>query len=102
MGREALGCEIASVPVSKTVVPLQPFRLIVTGGVTGSHTHPALTAVRAMRGRFALEDRPLDVLWVGAHDSLEAVASASVAARRPLSRATKLQRTVRLDAKRDP
>lgn len=52
-------------------MPQRPFRLIVTGGGTGGHTYPALTAVRAMRGRFALEDRPLDVLWVGAHDSLE-------------------------------
>ena len=57
--------------MSNTVVPQQPFRLIVTGGGTGGHTYPALTAVRTLRDRFGLEDRPLEVLWVGAHDSLE-------------------------------
>ncbi|MGW6404488.1 UDP-N-acetylglucosamine--N-acetylmuramyl-(pentapeptide) pyrophosphoryl-undecaprenol N-acetylglucosamine transferase [Streptomyces sp. NPDC055134] len=46
-------------------------RLIVTGGGTGGHTYPALTAVRTLRGRLAEIGRPLEVLWVGAADSLE-------------------------------
>src|SRR5882757_6863418 len=70
-------CQIASLLVSSNVVPQQPFRLIVTGGGTGGHTYPALTAVRAMRTRFALEDKPLDVLWIGAENSLESRVAAS-------------------------
>lgn len=63
--------------MSSTVVPQRPLRLIVTGGGTGGHTYPALTAVRAMRGRFASQDRPLEVLWIGAHESLESRIAAS-------------------------
>ncbi|MER6362869.1 UDP-N-acetylglucosamine--N-acetylmuramyl-(pentapeptide) pyrophosphoryl-undecaprenol N-acetylglucosamine transferase [Kitasatospora sp. NPDC001527] len=47
------------------------FRLIVTGGGTGGHTYPALTAVRTARARLAAVGRALDVLWVGTADSLE-------------------------------
>lgn len=53
------------------------FRLIVTGGGTGGHTYPALTAIRALQDRLSAEGRTLDVLWIGTADGLEArVASA--------------------------
>ncbi|MFH8553677.1 UDP-N-acetylglucosamine--N-acetylmuramyl-(pentapeptide) pyrophosphoryl-undecaprenol N-acetylglucosamine transferase [Streptomyces celluloflavus] len=48
------------------------FRLIVTGGGTGGHTYPALTAVRTLRERLTARGRSLDVLWIGSADSLEA------------------------------
>lgn len=48
------------------------FRLIVTGGGTGGHTYPALTAIRALQERLAGEGRSLDVLWIGTPDGLEA------------------------------
>ncbi|WP_131102111.1 UDP-N-acetylglucosamine--N-acetylmuramyl-(pentapeptide) pyrophosphoryl-undecaprenol N-acetylglucosamine transferase [Streptomonospora litoralis] len=46
-------------------------RLMVTGGGTGGHTYPALTAVNALRARLESQGRGLEVLWVGAEDSLE-------------------------------
>ncbi|GGL09900.1 UDP-N-acetylglucosamine--N-acetylmuramyl-(pentapeptide) pyrophosphoryl-undecaprenol N-acetylglucosamine transferase 2 [Sphaerisporangium melleum] len=46
--------------------------MIVTGGGTGGHTYPALTAVRTLQGRLAEHGRALDVLWVGSAGSLEA------------------------------
>lgn len=49
----------------------RPFRVIVTGGGTGGHTYPALTAVRALRTRLAAEGRAVEVVWVGQADSLE-------------------------------
>ncbi|WP_329562331.1 UDP-N-acetylglucosamine--N-acetylmuramyl-(pentapeptide) pyrophosphoryl-undecaprenol N-acetylglucosamine transferase [Kitasatospora sp. NBC_01266] len=49
-----------------------PFRLVVTGGGTGGHTYPALTAVRALERRLAAAGRRLEVLWVGTSDGLEA------------------------------
>ncbi|MDH6113699.1 UDP-N-acetylglucosamine--N-acetylmuramyl-(pentapeptide) pyrophosphoryl-undecaprenol N-acetylglucosamine transferase [Kitasatospora sp. MAP12-15] len=49
-----------------------PFRLLVTGGGTGGHTYPALTAVRALESRLAAARRSLEVLWVGTADGLEA------------------------------
>ncbi|MFI7277944.1 UDP-N-acetylglucosamine--N-acetylmuramyl-(pentapeptide) pyrophosphoryl-undecaprenol N-acetylglucosamine transferase [Streptomyces sp. NPDC049879] len=53
------------------------FRLMVTGGGTGGHTYPALTAVRCLRERLAAEGRALEVLWVGTAGGLESrVASA--------------------------
>ncbi|NED92335.1 UDP-N-acetylglucosamine--N-acetylmuramyl-(pentapeptide) pyrophosphoryl-undecaprenol N-acetylglucosamine transferase [Streptomyces sp. SID11233] len=53
--------------------PTSPaFRLIVTGGGTGGHTYPALTAVRALQERLAGEGRTLDVLWIGTPEGLEA------------------------------
>ncbi|MET8190525.1 MULTISPECIES: UDP-N-acetylglucosamine--N-acetylmuramyl-(pentapeptide) pyrophosphoryl-undecaprenol N-acetylglucosamine transferase [unclassified Streptomyces] len=48
------------------------FRLIVTGGGTGGHTYPALTAIRALQGRLAAGGGTLDVLWIGTADGLEA------------------------------
>lgn len=53
-------------PTSRT------FRLIVTGGGTGGHTYPALTAIRTLQERLAGEGRALDVLWIGTPDGLEA------------------------------
>ncbi|MEU8893402.1 UDP-N-acetylglucosamine--N-acetylmuramyl-(pentapeptide) pyrophosphoryl-undecaprenol N-acetylglucosamine transferase [Streptomyces sp. NPDC048442] len=50
----------------------QIFRLIVTGGGTGGHTYPALTAIRALQARLAVDGRSLDVLWIGTADGLEA------------------------------
>ncbi|MYY00826.1 MULTISPECIES: UDP-N-acetylglucosamine--N-acetylmuramyl-(pentapeptide) pyrophosphoryl-undecaprenol N-acetylglucosamine transferase [unclassified Streptomyces] len=51
---------------------LRAFRLIVTGGGTGGHTYPALTAIRALQERLAGEGRGLDVLWIGTPGGLEA------------------------------
>ncbi|RSO09171.1 UDP-N-acetylglucosamine--N-acetylmuramyl-(pentapeptide) pyrophosphoryl-undecaprenol N-acetylglucosamine transferase [Streptomyces sp. WAC 05379] len=48
------------------------FRLIVTGGGTGGHTYPALTAVRTLQNRLAAEGKALDVLWIGTAEGLEA------------------------------
>lgn len=48
------------------------FRLIVTGGGTGGHTFPALTAIRTLQARLAASGRTLDVLWIGAAEGLEA------------------------------
>ncbi|KPI08938.1 UDP-N-acetylglucosamine--N-acetylmuramyl-(pentapeptide) pyrophosphoryl-undecaprenol N-acetylglucosamine transferase [Actinobacteria bacterium OK074] len=48
------------------------FRLVVTGGGTGGHTYPALTAVRTLQARLAAEGRTLDVLWIGTEEGLEA------------------------------
>ncbi|MDG9709657.1 UDP-N-acetylglucosamine--N-acetylmuramyl-(pentapeptide) pyrophosphoryl-undecaprenol N-acetylglucosamine transferase [Streptomyces sp. DH10] len=48
------------------------FRLIVTGGGTGGHTYPALTAIRTLQNRLAAEGRVLEVLWIGTADGLEA------------------------------
>ncbi|MFI1165675.1 UDP-N-acetylglucosamine--N-acetylmuramyl-(pentapeptide) pyrophosphoryl-undecaprenol N-acetylglucosamine transferase [Streptomyces sp. NPDC020801] len=49
-----------------------PFRLVVTGGGTGGHTYPALTAVRTLQARLAGEGRALEALWIGTADGLEA------------------------------
>lgn len=49
-----------------------PFRLAVTGGGTGGHTYPALTAVRALRDRLSMSGRALEVLWIGTESGLEA------------------------------
>lgn len=48
------------------------FRLIVTGGGTGGHTYPALTAIRTLQARLAADGGTLDVLWIGTPDGLEA------------------------------
>ncbi|MFD7663542.1 glycosyltransferase [Streptomyces sp. NPDC059788] len=56
-------------------IPSRPpavFRLIATGGGTGGHTYPALTAIRTLRERLTAQGRSLDVLWIGSADSLEA------------------------------
>lgn len=50
----------------------RPFRLCLTGGGTGGHTYPALTAYRALQRRLAAEGRALEVLWIGTPDGLEA------------------------------
>lgn len=50
----------------------RPFRLIVTGGGTGGHTYPALTAIRTTAARLARLGVGLDVLWVGTATGLEA------------------------------
>ncbi len=49
-----------------------PFRLVVTGGGTGGHTYPALTAVRTLQARLAADGRALETLWIGTADGLEA------------------------------
>lgn len=51
--------------------PAPPFRLLVTGGGTGGHTYPALTAVRTLRARLSIAGRGMDALWVGRPNSLE-------------------------------
>ncbi|MFB7465833.1 glycosyltransferase [Streptomyces sp. NPDC056224] len=48
------------------------FRLIVTGGGTGGHTYPALTAIRTLQHRLAADGRAVEVLWIGTADGLEA------------------------------
>ncbi|WP_199191742.1 UDP-N-acetylglucosamine--N-acetylmuramyl-(pentapeptide) pyrophosphoryl-undecaprenol N-acetylglucosamine transferase [Amycolatopsis sp. CA-126428] len=53
------------------VVDDRPARLLVTGGGTGGHTYPALTAIRTLQSRLAKELRP-EVLWVGTGEGLEA------------------------------
>ncbi|MFE0459281.1 glycosyltransferase [Kitasatospora sp. NPDC058965] len=53
------------------------FRLLVTGGGTGGHTYPALTALRALQARLALDGRGLEALWVGTAAGLEARVSAA-------------------------
>ncbi|GAA4586681.1 undecaprenyldiphospho-muramoylpentapeptide beta-N-acetylglucosaminyltransferase [Planotetraspora phitsanulokensis] len=57
--------------------PEWPFRLIVTGGGTGGHTYPALTAIRTLHARLAAGGRALQVLWVGTANGLEARVAAS-------------------------
>ncbi|MEU5834528.1 UDP-N-acetylglucosamine--N-acetylmuramyl-(pentapeptide) pyrophosphoryl-undecaprenol N-acetylglucosamine transferase [Streptomyces diacarni] len=52
--------------------PPYSFRLLVTGGGTGGHTYPGLTAVRTLQARLAADGRALDVLWIGTPDGLEA------------------------------
>ncbi|WP_344944021.1 UDP-N-acetylglucosamine--N-acetylmuramyl-(pentapeptide) pyrophosphoryl-undecaprenol N-acetylglucosamine transferase [Sphaerisporangium flaviroseum] len=44
-------------------------RLIVTGGGTGGHTYPALTAIGTLRDRLG---GAVEVVWVGSANSLEA------------------------------
>jgi UDP-N-acetylglucosamine--N-acetylmuramyl-(pentapeptide) pyrophosphoryl-undecaprenol N-acetylglucosamine transferase len=49
-----------------------PVRMLVTGGGTGGHTYPALTAVRTVRSRLASDEAAVEVLWVGTAGGLEA------------------------------
>ncbi|MFB7908396.1 glycosyltransferase [Kitasatospora purpeofusca] len=49
-----------------------PLRLVVTGGGTGGHTYPALTAVQTLQGRLAAQGRTVEVLWIGTAEGLEA------------------------------
>lgn len=55
----------------------QDIRLIVSGGGTGGHTYPALTTVNALRERLARGGFSLEVMWIGAADSLESRVSAA-------------------------
>ncbi|WP_235558398.1 UDP-N-acetylglucosamine--N-acetylmuramyl-(pentapeptide) pyrophosphoryl-undecaprenol N-acetylglucosamine transferase [Sphaerimonospora mesophila] len=57
--------------------PKRPFRLIVTGGGTGGHTYPALTAVRTLQRRLAATGTAVEVLWVGTAEGLEARVAAA-------------------------
>ncbi|MCC9308425.1 UDP-N-acetylglucosamine--N-acetylmuramyl-(pentapeptide) pyrophosphoryl-undecaprenol N-acetylglucosamine transferase [Kitasatospora sp. RB6PN24] len=50
--------------------------MAVTGGGTGGHTYPALTAINALRERLATEGRELEVTWYGTPQGLEARISA--------------------------
>ncbi|MFE6778239.1 glycosyltransferase [Streptomyces sp. NPDC057702] len=59
--------------MSADQLPLpRSFRLIVTGGGTGGHTYPALTAIRTLQGRLASVGGTVDVLWIGTAAGLEA------------------------------
>lgn len=49
----------------------RPFKLMVTGGGTGGHTYPALTAVREMQTVMQAHGASVDVLWVGTATGLE-------------------------------
>lgn len=49
----------------------RPFKLMVTGGGTGGHTYPALTAVREMQTVMHRHGATVDVLWVGTATGLE-------------------------------
>ncbi|MEV5358037.1 UDP-N-acetylglucosamine--N-acetylmuramyl-(pentapeptide) pyrophosphoryl-undecaprenol N-acetylglucosamine transferase [Streptomyces sp. NPDC052693] len=49
----------------------RPFKLMVTGGGTGGHTYPALTAVRHMQTVMQAHGGQVDVLWVGTAEGLE-------------------------------
>ncbi|MEV5721743.1 UDP-N-acetylglucosamine--N-acetylmuramyl-(pentapeptide) pyrophosphoryl-undecaprenol N-acetylglucosamine transferase [Amycolatopsis mediterranei] len=52
-------------------------RLLVTGGGTGGHTYPALTAVRTTASRLSARGATADILWVGTAAGLEARVSES-------------------------
>jgi UDP-N-acetylglucosamine--N-acetylmuramyl-(pentapeptide) pyrophosphoryl-undecaprenol N-acetylglucosamine transferase len=58
------------------MTPPPTVRLAVTGGGTGGHTYPALTAITALREQLAAEGRTLDVTWYGTPQGLEARISA--------------------------
>jgi UDP-N-acetylglucosamine--N-acetylmuramyl-(pentapeptide) pyrophosphoryl-undecaprenol N-acetylglucosamine transferase len=47
------------------------FRLVITGGGTGGHVHPALAVVAELRGRGI----PLELLWIGSHGDVEGPAA---------------------------
>ncbi|GAA3798236.1 undecaprenyldiphospho-muramoylpentapeptide beta-N-acetylglucosaminyltransferase [Streptomyces coacervatus] len=64
-----MGCLVTS---AINRAPHASFRLIVTGGGTGGHTYPALTAIRALRDRLTGQGRGLEVLWIGTAEGLEA------------------------------
>ncbi|MFI6132719.1 undecaprenyldiphospho-muramoylpentapeptide beta-N-acetylglucosaminyltransferase [Micromonospora sp. NPDC051141] len=51
---------------------LRSLRLLVTGGGTGGHTYPALTAIVTLQERLAEADATPELLWVGVADGLEA------------------------------
>ena len=71
--RERNPLHVTSADLDRRLAALdRPFRLIVTGGGTGGHTYPALTAVRTTAARLAGVGIGLDVLWVGTAAGLEA------------------------------
>lgn len=49
----------------------RPFKLMVTGGGTGGHTYPALTAIREMQTIMQNHRASVEVLWVGTATGLE-------------------------------
>jgi UDP-N-acetylglucosamine--N-acetylmuramyl-(pentapeptide) pyrophosphoryl-undecaprenol N-acetylglucosamine transferase len=51
---------------------LSNLRMIVTGGGTGGHTYPALTAVTTLQERLAVTGAVPELLWVGVATGLEA------------------------------
>nr|ADU56172.1 hypothetical protein CA915-51 [uncultured organism CA915] len=55
---------------------LRALRMIVTGGGTGGHTYPALTAITTLQARLARTGDAPELLWVGVAGSLEATVSA--------------------------
>ncbi|CNG31687.1 UDP-N-acetylglucosamine-N-acetylmuramyl-(pentapeptide) pyrophosphoryl-undecaprenol N-acetylglucosamine transferase [Mycobacterium tuberculosis] len=56
----------------------RPLRIIVTGGGTGGHTYPALTALRTLNTALTGEGLPpADMLWAGEAASLESQVAAS-------------------------
>lgn len=65
----------------------RPLRVIVSGGGTGGHTYPALTALRTLQSMVADLGTPAaEALWVGQADSLEArVASSEGITFRPVA-----------------
>lgn len=71
----------------------QVLRLIVTGGGTGGHTYPALTTVRTLQERLSAAGRHIDVLWIGAADSLESRVAAAEAIRFASVATGKIRRT---------
>ncbi|MCG7202348.1 UDP-N-acetylglucosamine--N-acetylmuramyl-(pentapeptide) pyrophosphoryl-undecaprenol N-acetylglucosamine transferase [Streptomyces arenae] len=50
----------------------RPFKLMVTGGGTGGHTYPALTAIRELQSVLHRHGAVAEVLWVGTAEGLEA------------------------------
>jgi UDP-N-acetylglucosamine--N-acetylmuramyl-(pentapeptide) pyrophosphoryl-undecaprenol N-acetylglucosamine transferase len=46
-------------------------RLVIAGGGTGGHVHPALAVVEELRGR----GLPLELLWIGSHGDVEGPAA---------------------------
>ena len=66
--------------------PTSTFRLAVTGGGTGSHTYPALTAIDALQTLLREQQIALDVTWYGTACGPEArVAEAHHITFRPLA-----------------
>lgn len=56
---------------------------LFTGGGTGGHTYPALTAVRTLQKRLEADFRVVDVLWIGTAEGLEARVAPAEASRSP-------------------
>ncbi len=78
-GTARLAISVNSDTDQSPLVPRRDLRLIVTGGGTGGHTYPALTAVRTLQARLATAGRSLEVLWVGTDGGLESRVAAAEA-----------------------